>query len=155
MSTHTSVFSAILTLVLTLTSCSSRTDVADSLENASIAIADSDWTSAQSLCDGVFSLLATPDSTLVSERQAGELAILYMKLSEQRSEEENRADATRAFRYAYRLSKDSLHEFSATLPLEDQRHYDLLYRICFSIDNPVDLMDLDAGQEGHDEEFVE
>ena len=135
-----------------LTACSSgKVDVDSRLADASAAVADEDWASAQSLCDDVFRMLSTADSSAVGENQAAELAILYMKLSEHVEEEENVADAAQAFRYAFRQSADSMRAFSMSLPLEDQRHFVLLRRIGLSIDNPVDLMDADITHEDSSE----
>ena len=125
-----------------------KPDVAARLAEASAAVADEDWKSAQHISDGIYRLLSTADSTLVSVEQAGELSIIYMKLSEHVNEEENMADATQAFRYAFRHSGDSLRAFSMQIPLEDERHFVLLRRIGLSIDNPVDLMDDDLTHDG-------
>lgn len=123
-------------------------DVDSRLADASAAMADENWHGAQRLCDDVYRLLSTADSVKVGENQAGELAILYMKLSEHINEEENMADATQAFRYAFRQSADSMASFLTALPLEDQRHFVLLRRIGLSMDNPVDLMDADLTHDG-------
>lgn len=134
-----------------------KPDVGGRLLDATNAVADEDWDSAQRLCNDIYRLLSTPDSLLVSETQAGELAILYMKVSEHLNEEENMADATQAFRYAFRRSDDSLRAFSMQLPLEEQRHFVLLRRIGLSIDNPVDLMDADLTHDGlpEDDDSIE
>lgn len=139
---------ALLIPALSVSCTSGKIDVEDRLANANSAIVDEDWDAAQRLCDDVYRLISTPDSVMVDENQAGELAILYMKLSEHVSEEENMADATQAFRYAFRQSEDSMKTFLTALPLEDQRHFVLLRRIGLSIDNPVDLMDADLTHDG-------
>jgi len=145
-------------LLVSVTACvtSSRPDDVDGqLDEISTAMAYGDYDLAQKLCDSLLEMVSATDSAAVSENQAGTLGIMYMKLSEHRNEDENVADATICVRYAYRHSADSLKAFSASLPLEDQRHFVLLRRIGLSIDNPVDLSDSDISHEDYPADSVE
>ncbi len=118
-------------------------DIDACLEEASDAIGEDDYGRGQLICDDLFAMVSGADSVRFTEMQAGELGILYMRLSEHVREEENIADATQCVRYAFRLSNDSLKAFAVALPLDDVRHFVLLRRIGLSIDNPVDLADTD------------
>lgn len=132
----------------------SRTSTADNvkadMEEAVAALSDGDCRHAQSICNELYASMNGPDSMSVDAPAAASLGIMFMKLAEQcdGDENENIACATQCLRRAMRLSPDSLKAFSASLPLEDERHFVLLRRIGMSIDNPVDLTDRDiAGEE--------
>lgn len=122
--------------------------VDERLAEASEAIADNDFEHAQIICDKLAQYVAASDTAAISDEQAGKLAMLYMILSDQNDEDENVAVAAKCMKYAYNLSADSLHAFSASLTLDEQRHFELLHRITVSIDNPVDLSDDEFYEEG-------
>lgn len=138
-------------LLMTLSACSASTeqmDVDTRLEDIASVMAYGRYDMAQDLSDELLDYMtATPDSSSVTESQAGTLGIMYMKLSEHQNEDENVADATMCMRHAFRLSTDSLKSFSESLSLDDQRHFVLLRRIGLSIDNPVDLTGDDIAHE--------
>lgn len=77
----------------------------------------------------------------LSEENLGNLSVLFMRLSEHESSDDNVAQAVKCLREAYRISEDSLRTFSASIPPEDLSHFYLLRRIVWGIDNPVDLTD--------------
>lgn len=142
---------AIVMFFAAATACTnSNPEVEESITDATLAIADGDWNHAQASCDHLLTIVTGPDSALVTEHQAARLGILFMKLSEQQREYDNVADAIECLRHAYRMSDDSLSEFSASLPPEDERHFVLLRRIGISIDHPVDLSEKDSSYDGSD-----
>mgnify|MGYP000012376961 FL=1 len=136
------LIAAIATLtLLPATSCRrSVPTVAERLSNAREAVAASDYSHAQGMCDDLAEYISETDSTAMTDMQAGELAMLFMTLSDHQNEDENVAVATRCLMYAYRVSPDSLRSFASSLSFDEQRHFELLRRISMSIDNPVDLM---------------
>lgn len=148
------VLAAVITAIAAV-SCGSRAatqeQTATRLQDAAAAIADGDCVQAQSICDGLYGIMTGADSASVGETQAAMLGILYMKLAEQPQCDETAdiACATQCLRRAMRLSPDSLKAFSASLPLDDQRHFVLLRRIGISIDNPVDLTSRDIAEEDY------
>lgn len=126
---------------ITLAACKGPAPtVAQKIDLVREAVAEADYNAAQHICDDLATHIAHNDTTAFTDIQAGELAMLFMALSEHQNEDENVAVATRCLQFAYDISPDSLRAFSATLPLDEQRHFELLRRISISIDNPVDLM---------------
>lgn len=123
--------------------------VDERLAEASEAIADRDFRHAQIICDNLAQYVAASDTAAIGEEQAAQLAVLYMILSDQSNEYENVTAATQCMRYAYSLSPDSLSNFSQSLSLDEQRHFELLHRLTVSIDNPIDLDDEDFYHEEH------
>lgn len=119
----------------------------DTLTDATTAYADGDYRQAQHLAEMLLPVVMGPDSAAVTETQAGQLGILFMKLSEHGNEDENIADATVCLRRAFYASNDSLREFFVSLPVEDTPHFVLLRRLALSIDNPVDLTDEDIARD--------
>lgn len=137
-----------LPLLLAAACGTAEMTVDERLSDASDAIAAKDYGYAQSVCDNLAVYISAEDSVAMDERQAATLAMLFMELSDHRNEDENVAVAAQCLQYAYRVSADSLRNFSATLHLEEQRHFELLRRITVSIDNPVDLTGEDFYEEG-------
>lgn len=137
----TAILTAAAFTATALTACHEAEPTVDELlAEATEAMADKDYGHMQTLCDHAITHMADTDTTAVDGAQAGRLAILYMILSDHRNEDENVAVAAQCLRYAYEHSADSLRTFSAGLPLDEQRHFELLRRIAVSIDNPIDLM---------------
>lgn len=131
----------ILAAASVLASCSQKTpDTGESLSIAREALASGDYSHAQTICDNLSAEITADDTTAINATQAADLAMLFMALSDHRNEDENVAVATLCMQYAFDHSADSLRSFAASLPLEEQRHFELLRRISISIDNPVDLM---------------
>ena len=138
-----------LSVLFGAVSCSGDDVTVDEcLAVASDDIVGKDYGYAQRVCDNLAACISGEDSVAMDERQAGALAMLFMELSDHRNEDENVAVAAQCLQYAYKVSADSLRSFSAALPLEQQRHFELLRRITVSIDNPVDLTDGDFFEEG-------
>ena len=134
----------IVLLILLLTACTKHYDTAEfesTYEDACAALADNNIAFSQQLANQLRDMALGADSSSVSVAQYAQLSILYMKLSECASEEENIADATQLFRRAYRLSPDSLMAFYESMPLDDTRHFVLLRRLGSSIDNPIEIAD--------------
>lgn len=128
--------------VVALTGCNhTSTPPADELlAEATEALRDNDYGHMQTICNHAADYVERNDTAAISESQAARLAILYMMLSDHRNEDENMAVATKCIQYAYSHSADSLRSFAATLPLDEQRHFELLKHLVVSIENPVDLM---------------
>lgn len=128
-----------------LSMCGSRGADADNfnehMQEASMALADGDYDHAQMLCDGLLAVAVSADSASVDASDVAGLGIMYMKLAEHRGEEDNVANATECLRRAMSLSADSLKAFSASLQLDDERHFVLLRRIGMSLGNPVEMYD--------------
>ncbi len=144
-------FGALVSFVFLLMAVSCGVDkgtVDERLADASEAMALKDYGYAQTVCDNLAAYISAEDTVAMDERQAGALALLFMELSDHRNEDENVAVAAQCLQYAYKVSADSLRSFSAALPLEEQRHFELLRRITVSIDNPVDLSEEDFFEEG-------
>ncbi len=143
---HAVVAAAFAIAAMCLTACSSglsSTDIDSDLQEASTALTNGDYDRAQLVCDAVYNITTGADSTYVTENQAGALGILFMRLAEHQNEAENVAEATTCVRYAFRLSTDSLKQFSNSLPLDDVRYFEVLRRLILSIDQPADLEERD------------
>jgi hypothetical protein len=135
-------YTLMMLAIIILGACSnSPVSVEECLDDANASIADANWSQAQASCDHLLTLVIGVDSGVVTDTQAARLSIMFMKLSEHQREDENVADAMQCLRYALRISPDSLTKFSTTLPLEDERHFELLRHIDLSLDNPVDISD--------------
>ena len=145
------ILPSIMLTVMAGCGTSAPDDVDSSLDEINSLMAFGDYDHAQKLCDNVLTLITDTDSSAVTETQGGTLGIMYMKLSEQRNEDENVGNATICIRYAYRISADSLKEFAASLPFEDERHFELLRRIGLMIDNPVDLSEEEPMHDGEED----
>lgn len=141
-------FALIFVCAALFAACSSTSATVDEqIEAANGALARNDFDGALKQCNFLAEKVMAADTT-ITPNQAANLAILFMKLSDARHDDDNVGTATLCFRHALELSPDSLRAFSQTLSLEDQRHFELLWRIGVSIDNPVDVADLTEDEEG-------
>ncbi|MDE6283369.1 MAG: hypothetical protein K2L97_05195 [Muribaculaceae bacterium] len=125
----------LLTFILTLVSCSEKTDPATALSDAEQALADGYNDQAVELCNR---LLAT-DSATLTEDQLGRMALIYLKVAEADNSDEHIADATQCVRRAWKLSSDSMRGFVSTLSTEEIPQFVMLTRISGYIDFPPDL----------------
>lgn len=110
-------------------------DLDSSVADAEQSLADGHPDRAAQIC----TRLMAEDFDKLDEAQLGRMAVIFMKLPESESTDENVADATQCVRQAWKLSKDSLRGFLSGLPPEDVPHFVMLTRISGSIDFPPDL----------------
>lgn len=130
-----------------LQACSGSTATVDEqIEAANGALARNDLNGAQKQCNYLADRVLAADTTITAD-QAANLAILLMKLSDARNDDDNVGVATQCLHHALSISPDSLRAFSQSLSLEDQRHLVLLWRIGVSIDNPVDVADIEQNEQ--------
>ena len=113
----------------------SAADLDASVAEAEQSIADGEPDRAARICAD----LMANDFDKLDERQLGRMAVIFMKLPESESSDDNVVDATQCVRQAWKLSSDSLRGFLSTLPPEDLPHIVMLTRISGSIDFPPDL----------------
>lgn len=68
--------------------------------------------------------------------QLTQLSIMYMKLAERLNEETNIATATKCFLTANDINRDSVSEYISSLPVEDERHMNMLQTLLYGINTP-------------------
>ncbi len=123
--------------VLLFASCSGE-KAGDVIMSAESRILENDLRGAQNICD---KLLAekTMDSFTASE--LCRLAVVYMKLSETNSVDENIATATQCYRMAVMIDPDSVASFFAGIPIEEVQYEATLKSIAKSLDCPCDSIE--------------
>lgn len=88
---------------------------------------------AQQECDLLLKEKSLTDFTI---SQLTQLSIMYMKLSERINEESNIATATKCYITANNINSDSVSEYISSLPIEDERHINMLQTLLYGINTP-------------------
>lgn len=124
---------SILTVIcLATTSCHHSASVADSLATAESAMAEGSYQTVQDICDEI---TADTDIENLPVNTRCRLALLYMKLAEQRNEPENTATALKCYRTALTDAPDSTSQAFAGLPVEDMQYAMILSTLSSYADN--------------------
>ena len=101
------------------TACGHQTSDADSLAAAESAMAEGAYSTAQKICDR---LTEGTNASGIPVEMRCRIALLYMKLAEQRNEPENTAAALECYRTAMADAPDSAAQAFANLPVEDLQY---------------------------------
>lgn len=120
-----------------LASCSSDGN-GEAISYAETLIGNSDYTGAQKACD---ELIKGKELESFSANELCRLSIIYMKLSENGSEDENTATATQCYRMAIAVNADSAASYFANIPIEEVQYAATLRSLAKSIDNPQEIFD--------------
>ncbi len=138
------LFFTILTLVAVIlgaSSCSERISTHDGVALARNAIAAGDYTLAAGTLDAAVAELS--DST-ASATCVGEMAVLYMVLNEQVTDEVYSAKALELYKRAMAINADSVNSLFSTMEPEDVRYLFMLRNLSTALDNPADLSEYGA-----------
>lgn len=105
----------------------------DNLMLAEEYLSTGQYEQAQTECD-----LLINEKPLVefTTYQLTQLSIMYMKLAERLNEETNIATATKCFLTANDINRDSVSEYISSLPVEDERHMNMLQTLLYGINTP-------------------
>lgn len=141
MKTRFFILVALVAAVLGSYSCSGRISTEDGVAIARNAIASGDYKLAAGTLDAAVAELA--DST-ASASSVGEMAVLYMILNEQESDEAYCAKALELYKRAVAINADSVNSLFGTLEPEDVRYLFMLRNLSTALDNPADLSEYSA-----------
>ncbi len=124
--------SIIIALLLISISCNQEQKY-DNLMLAEEYLSTGQYEQAQTECD-----LLINEKPLVefTTYQLTQLSIMYMKLAERLNEETNIATATKCFLTANDINRDSVSEYISSLPVEDERHMNMLQTLLYGINTP-------------------
>lgn len=124
--------SIIIALLLIFVSCN-QDQKYDNLVLAEEYLSTGQYEQAQTECD-----LFINEKPLVefTTYQLTQLSIMYMKLAERLNEETNIATATKCFLTANDINRDSVSEYISSLPVEDERHMNMLQTLLYGINTP-------------------
>ncbi len=120
-----------------LSACSRGID-ADKMAELEQMMFSKDYVSAQEACDEI---VAVEDLKEIPIKDLCGLAVIYAKLSEYQSQEENMAKATKCYRSARSVNADSVALFMAELPMEDVQYGEMLKNIAILMDSPLEIHD--------------
>lgn len=124
--------SIIIALLLISISCNQEQKY-DNLMLAEEYLSTGQYEQAQTECD-----LLINEKPLIefTTYQLTQLSIMYMKLAERLNEETNIATATKCFLTANDINRDSVSEYISSLPVEDERHMNMLQTLLYGINTP-------------------
>lgn len=108
-----------LSVICCVTSCHNTESDTDNLTAAESALSDGYYAEAQQICDELAERTGI-DKLPVDARCR--LALVYMKLAEQRNESENTAAAIECYRTALTEAPDSAAQAFTNLPVEDMQY---------------------------------
>ncbi len=137
----TRFFMMVALIAAVLCSCSGRISTRDGVEIARGAIASGDYKLAAGTLDAAVAELV--DST-ASATCVGEMAVLYMILNEQESDDVYCAKALELYNRAVAIDADSVNSLFGTLEPEDVRYLFMLRNLSTALDNPADLSEYSA-----------
>lgn len=123
--------------LLVLSACSSGVD-ADKMAELEQMMVSKDYASVQEACDEI---VAVDELKEIPIRDLCGLAVIYAKLSEHQSQEENMAKATKCYRTARSVNADSVASFMSELPMEDVQYGELLKNLAILMDSPLEIHD--------------
>lgn len=136
---------SVCTLLLGLMLCAcggGAGNMAERISSAEMAYATGDAASLRRICDEIMDDNTEEDG--LTAAQLGRMSILYMELYDHTDDSDALDMATRCYRSAYKENADSAAYFYAHLPAEQYKYGMSLTMLVQSVDNPVDISDIET-----------
>ncbi len=135
------IFTTLLFSLLTICSCSNINEYG-TIDDAEYLFNQKEYNNSQRLCDYI---IENNDITNIPHSVLCRLSVIYLKLAEQtkESEDKNTAIATRCYRTAFNLDKDSSNIYFSEIPTEDIKYAILLNSLSNAIDSPCEIHDFE------------